>query len=59
MGGNRVDSTVVPASRVELSMQWAIRFYPEDHSDDSAVVTSVPVLPLPDEERDRIRDRAL
>ena len=40
MGGNRVDSMVVPGGRVELSMQWAIRFYPEDHSDDCWVSTS-------------------
>ena len=59
MGGNRVDSMVVPGGRVELSMQRAIRSYPEDHSDDSVVVTSMPLLPLPDEERDRIRNRAL
>ena len=59
MGGNRVDSMVVPGGRVELSMQWAIRFYPEDHSNDSMVVISIPLLPLPDKEGDRIRNRAL
>ena len=54
-----MDSMVVPGGRVELSMQWAIRFYPEEHSDDSVVVSSMPLFPLPDEERDRIRNRTM
>ena len=54
-----MDSMVVPGGRVELSMQWAIRFYPEEHSDDSVVVSSMPLFPLPEEERDRIRNRTM
>ena len=44
---------------MELSLQWSIRFHPEEHSDDSVAVSSMPVLSLSDEERDRLRNRTM
>ena len=59
LGGHRIDSLNVPGGRVELSLQWSIRFHPEEHSDDSVAVSSMPVLSLSDEERDRLRNRTM
>ena len=59
LGGHRVDSRNVPGGRVDLSLQWSIRFQPDEHSDDSVAVSSMPLLSLPEEERDRLRNRTM
>eukprot|EP00439_Symbiodinium_sp_Y106_P058405 s5143_g8.t1 len=59
LGGHRVDSLNVPGGRVELSLQWSIRFHPDEDSDDSVAVSSMPVLSLSDEERDRLPNRTM
>ena len=44
LGGQRVDSLNVPGGRVVLNLQWSINFHPDEHSDDSVAVSSMPVL---------------
>ena len=59
LGGHRVDSLNVPGGRVDSSLQWSIRFHPDEHSDDSVAVSSMPLLSLSEEERDRLRNRTM
>eukprot|EP00439_Symbiodinium_sp_Y106_P027774 s2669_g3.t1 len=56
MGGQRLDSMVVPGGRVELSLRWAIRYCPNS-SQESVVMTSTPPMPLGHEEEQRMRSR--
>ena len=56
MGGERLDSMVVPGGRVELRLRWAIRYCP-DASEESVVTTSTPLMPLGHEEEQRMRSR--
>ena len=56
MGGQRLDSMVVPGGRVELSLRWAIRYCPNS-SQESVVMTSTPLMPLGHEEEQRMRSR--
>ena len=56
MGGQRLDSMVVPGGRVELSLRWAIRYCPNS-SQENVVMTSTPLMPLGHEEEQRMRSR--
>ncbi|CAE7261345.1 unnamed protein product, partial [Symbiodinium sp. CCMP2456] len=57
MGGERLDTMVVPGGRVELRLRWAIRFCPDPGEQDEAIMTSMPLLPLGNEEEQRMRSR--
>ncbi|CAE7422676.1 GIP [Symbiodinium sp. CCMP2456] len=57
IGGERLDSMVVPGGRVELRLRWAIRFCPDPGEQEEAIMTSMPLLPLGHEEEQRMRSR--
>ncbi|CAE7741202.1 unnamed protein product [Symbiodinium microadriaticum] len=58
MGGERLDSMVVPGGRVELRLTWAIKYIPDLASQgEEVVMTSVPLLPLAHDEEERMRSR--
>ncbi|CAE7947550.1 RE1, partial [Symbiodinium sp. KB8] len=58
MGGERLDSMVVPGGRVELRLKWAIKYIPDLASQgEEVVMTSAPLLPLAHDEEERMRSR--
>ena len=57
MGGERLDSMVVPGGRVELRLRWAIKYCPDNRDAEEVVMTSTPLLPLGYEEEQRMRSR--
>ena len=58
MGGERLDSMVVPGGRVELRLKWAIKYIPDLASQgEEVVMTSAPLLPLGHDEEERMRSR--
>ncbi|CAE7466341.1 unnamed protein product, partial [Symbiodinium sp. CCMP2456] len=57
MGGERLDSMVVPGGRVELRLRWAIKYCPDNRDVEEVVMTSTPLLPLGYEEEQRLRSR--
>ncbi|CAE7883689.1 unnamed protein product, partial [Symbiodinium necroappetens] len=58
MGGERLDSMVVPGGRVELRLKWAIKYIPDLSSQgEEVVMTSAPLLPLAHDEEERMRSR--
>ena len=57
MGGERLDSMVVPGGRV-LRLKWAIKYIPDLSSQgEEVVMTSAPILPLAHDEEERMRSR--
>ena len=58
MGGERLDSMVVPGGRMELRLKWAIKYIPDLASQgEEVVMTSAPLLPLAHDEEERMRSR--
>ena len=58
MGGERLDSMVVPGGRVELRLKWAIKYIPDlANQGEEVVMTSAPLLPLAHDEEERMRSR--
>ena len=58
MGGERLDSMVVPGGLVELRLKWAIKYIPDLTSQgEEVVMTSAPLLPLAHDEEERMRSR--
>ncbi|CAE7765871.1 GIP [Symbiodinium necroappetens] len=58
MGGELLDSVVVPGGRVELRLKWAIKYIPDLASQgEEVVMTSAPLLPLAHDEEERMRSR--
>ena len=58
MGGERLDSMVVPGGRVELRLKWAIKYIPDlSNQGEQVVMTSTPFLPLAHDEEERMRSR--
>ncbi|CAE7914794.1 unnamed protein product, partial [Symbiodinium sp. KB8] len=58
MGGERLDSMVVPGGRVELRLKWAIKYIPDlAGQGEEVVMTSAPLLPLGHDEEERMRSR--
>ena len=58
MGGERLDSMVVPGGRVELRLKWAIKYIPDlSNQGEEVVMTSAPLLPLAHDEEERMRSR--
>ncbi|CAE7940178.1 unnamed protein product, partial [Symbiodinium necroappetens] len=58
MGGERLDSMVVPGGCVELRLKWAIKYIPDLSSQgEEVVMTSAPLLPLAHDEEERMRSR--
>ena len=58
IGGERLDSMVVPGGRVELRLKWTIKYIPDlSNQGEEVVMTSAPLLPLAHDEEERMRSR--